>query len=76
MRTLLLIAFMVFDIMTMKAPNTNKMETKQTDSIAIAQALENYYFKGIYEGDVQTLGYVFNKGRHIVIGRCKRAALC
>ena len=62
MRTLLLTTFIVFAFITSKAQNINKMETKQIDSTAIAQALENYYFKGIYEGDVHTLSYVFNKG--------------
>ena len=37
------------------------METTQ-DSIAIAQALEDYYFKGIYEGDINTLGNILNPG--------------
>ncbi len=62
MRLLLVITFVVFTFMTMKAENIDNMETKQTDSAAIAQALETYYFKGIYEGDVHTLGNVFNKG--------------
>ena len=53
---------MVFYSMTIKALNTDKMETKQTDSTAIAQALENYYFKGIYKGDIHTLGHIFSKG--------------
>ena len=62
MRTFLLITFIVFSFITTKALNIYKMEAKQTDSIAIAQALENYYFKGIYEGDVHMLGQIFNKG--------------
>ena len=37
------------------------METRQ-DSLAITQALENYYFKGIYEGDINTLGNIFHPG--------------
>ena len=37
------------------------METTQ-DSLAITRALENYYFKGIYEGDINTLGNIFNPG--------------
>jgi hypothetical protein len=39
-----------------------KMETNQQDSLAIAQVLEDYYFKGIYEGNVNTLGNIFNPG--------------
>ncbi len=38
------------------------METNQQDSLAIAQTLEDYYFKGIYEGNVDTLGNIFNPG--------------
>ena len=38
------------------------METIQTDSAAIAYALEEYYFKGIYEGDVNLLNKIFHSG--------------
>lgn len=38
------------------------METQQTDSIAISQVLENYYFKGIFEGDVKTLSQAYHPG--------------
>jgi len=38
------------------------METKQTDIAAIAQALEDYYFKGIYEGDLDILNKVYYPG--------------
>jgi hypothetical protein len=38
------------------------MENDQQDSFAITEALENYYFKGIYEGDVNILGSIFNPG--------------
>jgi len=38
------------------------METNQQDSLAIGQTLEDYYFKGIYEGNVDTLGNIFNPG--------------
>ena len=37
------------------------MEATQ-DSWAISQALEDYYFKGIYEGDVDVLGNILNPG--------------
>jgi len=37
------------------------MESTQ-DSTSIAQVLEDYYFKGIYEGDINTLGHIFNPG--------------
>jgi len=38
------------------------METTQQDSVAITQALENYYFKGIYEGDINVLRNILNPG--------------
>ena len=37
------------------------METTQ-DSLAITRALEDYYFKGIYEGDINALGNILNAG--------------
>ena len=61
MKTLLLTAFMSCTLLAIKAQNLNKMETTQ-DSTAISQALENYYFKGIYEGDIKTLGNILNPG--------------
>lgn len=62
MKTLLLIAFLSCSLLVSKAQTTSKMETQKADSTAIAQALEDYYFKGIYEGDVKTLGGIFNPG--------------
>ena len=44
------------------AQNTTKMETKQTDSAAISQLLEDYYFKGIYEGDLNRLSQDYYPG--------------
>ena len=38
------------------------MENSQQDLSVISQALESYYFKGIYEGDVTILGNIFNPG--------------
>lgn len=38
------------------------MESNQQDSVAITQALENYYFKGIYDGNVNTLRNIYNPG--------------
>jgi hypothetical protein len=45
-----------------KAHNSKTMENNQQDSIAIAHALENFYFKGIYEGDLNALGNILNSG--------------
>ncbi|HEY9048461.1 MAG TPA: nuclear transport factor 2 family protein [Ohtaekwangia sp.] len=38
------------------------METSKEDSLLIRQALENYYFKGIYEGDTSLLDKIYYKG--------------
>lgn len=38
------------------------MTTQQTDATAIAQALEEYYFTGSYEGDLQKLHRIFHPG--------------
>jgi hypothetical protein len=61
MKTLLLTAFLSCTFLVLKAQNLKKMETNQ-DSLAISQALENYYFKGIYEGDINSLGNILNPG--------------
>ena len=61
MKTLLLTAFLSCSLLVLKAQNSKKMETTQ-DSLAITQVLENYYFKGIYEGDITVLGSTFNPG--------------
>jgi Putative lumazine-binding len=45
-----------------KAQNLNKMEYRDKDQAAIAQALETFYFKGIYEGNPGLLNQVFNPG--------------
>ncbi len=62
MKTLLLTAFLSCSLLVLKAQNFTKMKTQKTDSLAISQALENYYFKGIYEGNISTLGNIFNPG--------------
>lgn len=38
------------------------MKNQQEDSNAIKMALENYYFKGIYEGNINTLKRILNPG--------------
>ncbi|MBT1706244.1 nuclear transport factor 2 family protein [Chryseosolibacter indicus] len=38
------------------------MRNNQEERLAIATALEEYYFKGIYEGDVSLLKKVLNPG--------------
>jgi len=61
MQTLILIAFLFCTMPELKAQNVKKMEPTQ-DALAITRALEDDYFKGIYEGDIHTLGNIFNPG--------------
>jgi hypothetical protein len=62
MKTFLWIAFLSCIIPQVKAQKSNKMEIQQTDSSAIAEALNEYYFKGIYEGDVTVLKNIYYPG--------------
>ena len=62
MKTLFLTAILSCTLMALKAQTNITMENSKADSTAIAQALEDYYFKGIYEGDVAMLGSIFNPG--------------
>src|SRR5580692_663245 len=62
MKIYLLTAFTFLLLANRQSTNQFKMETIQKDSLAISNALENYYFKGIYEGDIDALGQIFNKG--------------
>jgi len=61
MKTVLLTAFMLWSFQGIKAQNTIKMKN-QAEVAAITEAIENYYFKGIYEGDEIRLGSVFQPG--------------
>jgi len=62
MKTILLIALLPCCVWGVKAQNTVKMETIQTDSAAIAHEIEDYYFKGIYEGDINMLKQIYHPG--------------
>jgi len=63
MKTLFLTSLLSWCLWDVKAQNLTNMETLQKeDSLAISQKLENAYFKGIYEGNVNTLGSVFYPG--------------
>lgn len=46
----------------LKAQNKIKMENQQVEIKAITDVVENYYFKGIYEGDEMLLGSIFHPG--------------
>lgn len=62
MKTLLSIAFLFCTWQGLKAQNIEKMKNKEQDKAAIAETLENYYFKGIYEGNLDLLNQVYYKG--------------
>lgn len=62
MRTLLFTALLSCLWWGSKAQPSTRMETQQKDSAAIAQTLENVYFKGIYEGDVELLRTIYHPG--------------
>jgi len=63
-RVILLTAFMLWTFQGIKAQNTIKMEN-QAEIAAIKDAVENYYFKGICEGDVMLLGSIFYPGSFV-----------
>ncbi len=60
-KVILLTAYMLYNLQGVQAQNLQKMKNQQ-DTTAIAEVLENYYFKGIYEGDVVLLANAFNPG--------------
>ena len=62
MKAILLTAFLLGLVPCLKAQQLKKMQTNQQDKTSITQALENIYFKGIYEGDVNLLGQVYHPG--------------
>jgi hypothetical protein len=62
MKKILITALACYCWWNVKAQNNTKMETQQNDSTAIAQVLEDYYFKGIYEGDLEALGHAYYPG--------------
>ena len=45
-----------------KSTTGQKMKTNQQDKIDITEALENYYFKGIYEGNLDLLDKIYHPG--------------
>src|SRR5262249_29520000 len=52
----------LYGLYDVKAQNPTTMKTQETDSTAIAQALENYYFAGIYTGDLTKLHQIYHPG--------------
>jgi hypothetical protein len=62
MKTLLLTALVSCTLLVSEAQNLKKMENTQQDSLAITRVLEDYYFKGIYEGDINILREIYYPG--------------
>lgn len=62
MRTLVITAFLLCIVQGLRAQNIQKVKNNTQDSTAISRALEDYYFKGIYEGDVDLLNQVYYAG--------------
>jgi hypothetical protein len=60
MKTLLFTALWLCAIAELRAQNTTTMATKQTDSSAISQLVEDIYLKSLYTGDAALLGSIFH----------------
>jgi hypothetical protein len=61
-KILILTAVWLCTLTGLKAQNTQKMENDKQEKAAITSALENYYFKGIYEGNLDLLDKIYNPG--------------
>lgn len=53
---------MLSSLESINAQYLNTMETKVQDKKAIAKAIENYYFSGLYEGNTDILRQIFHEG--------------
>lgn len=62
MKIIIITAFLSWATGILQAQTFRTMKTNQQDSLAISAALENYYFKGIYEGDLDALKKVLHPG--------------
>jgi hypothetical protein len=62
MKLLLLPALLLCMLQGIKAQNMKHMERDTQDKAAITQALEKYYFNGIYEGNLDLLNQIFYPG--------------
>ena len=59
-KVILVTVFMLYNLEGMKAQNSKTMKNQNSDTISITKVLEDNYFKGIYEGDVDLLGKAFH----------------
>lgn len=56
----LLIVFILYNFQSIKAQNNNIMRNQISDTEAIEKVLEDNYFKGIFEGNIDILGSAFH----------------
>lgn len=56
----LLIIFILYNFQSIKAQNSNIMRNQISDAEAIEKVLEDNYFKGIFEGNIDILGSAFH----------------
>ncbi|WP_126651274.1 nuclear transport factor 2 family protein [Chryseobacterium aureum] len=61
MKLSLIIAWLLSFPLSGHAQNIKDMKINQTSETEIRNVIENYYFKGIYEGDTELLTKVFYK---------------
>ncbi|PSL35026.1 nuclear transport factor 2 family protein [Chitinophaga ginsengisoli] len=61
-KLLSILAFMACIPLAIKAQKTDHMDTQKADIAAISETLESYYFKGIYEGNLELLKPVYHPG--------------
>jgi len=62
MRFQLLTAFLFGMLPGLKAQHSKKMENNKQDIAVMTSLLEDYYFKGIYEGNMDLLNQVYYGG--------------
>ncbi len=62
MKKILITAFLLCILPGIKGQSIKKMENNKQDENAIKEVLEKYYFKGIYEGDLNLLNQIYYKG--------------
>jgi len=67
---LLFTALLASSMLVAGAQNINTMKNDETDSLAIRRVLEDSYFNGIYEGDVDMLKSIYLPGS-LVVGDIK-----
>src|SRR3954469_11305834 len=62
MKIILLTALLLCLVQGLRAQNIQKVKKNEEESTAIGRALEDYYFKGIYEGNLNLLNGLYYEG--------------